>query len=167
MSRVRKLVPGLALGLSLGLALGFLAWTFLGTPEQLGDRQSGLAMFWRVAPWGLLAGGLLSLAAARAAEVTGAVARGSALVYVSAFKALGVGWAPLLAVVAVSAAVLLAVRHRGRGNGSGTSTLLLHCMGCLSGLYLAFHAAAIVGAWPQFQAVLAALFALVSEAGSA
>jgi hypothetical protein len=161
----RGVAPMLILWASLGAASGFLLWSLRVEAAGADALEASLRLYASSLLIGLLLSGIALACLRRHSSALGWVSYASGVVYLGFGTALG--WSPLPAALAVSAAAVI-VFGRARWVVAAEPPLLLaHVMGTVSGLYLFFHLREFLSAWPAFREVLAALWMLLSRSGAA
>ncbi|HJP39374.1 MAG TPA: hypothetical protein QF499_09640 [Gammaproteobacteria bacterium] len=153
----RLVVPWLCCGAS----IGFLLWVIFSGTGELHSVPVGFRRYMFFFPVGLavsgVAGVLLWFAGAWA--VTGRLSYLSCVFYFGFLKVLGWTFVPWILLIVAS---IEFVRTREIQVETRLSLLLLHVMGSLAGLYMAFNMGRFLQPWGSFQEVVRSLWLLVS-----
>lgn|GEM_PF-1316036 len=152
----RLIVPWFGLGAS----AGFLLWIILSSPGELQQVPVGLRRYLFFLSLGLAASGVVCavLWFRRAWHVAARLNYLSCIFYFGFLKVLGWKFIPW-ALVAVSVAGFF--RHADPSIENRWSLLLLHAMGSLAGLYMAFHLGDFLRPWGAFAQVAGSLWLLI------
>jgi hypothetical protein len=150
------LIPWLCCGAS----VGFLLWILLNGPAELQQVSVGLRSYLLLLPTGLAAAGVVC-AVLWFAGIWGIAARlsySSCIFYFGFAKVLGWAFVPWVLVVA---AVIGFSYTKKRSIEIRWSLLLLHAMGTLTGLYMAFHLNGFLRPWGLFMETTRSLWLLL------
>jgi len=145
----------------LGSAAGFLLWIIFSGTGELQQVQVGLQRYlFFLLPVGLAAASvvcaLLWLAGAWSFAVS--LSYVSCVFYFSFLKVLGWDFIPW---VLMAVAVIVVFRNRKLVIEAQSSLLLLHAMGSLAGLYMAFNLGKFLQPWEFFMETVQSLWLLV------
>ena len=142
-----------------GLAATFLLWTTLSAPGELQQIPVGLGRYFYFFPFGMAVGAalviLLWLVAAD--DYLAGISLNAALIYLGVLKTLG--WTPV-PWIALGAGVVGFISRRTIRQELRWTMLLLHIMGSLAGIYLAFQLARMLGPWRLFGETIRSLWLL-------
>lgn len=151
--------------LCLSAAVCFLLWTILSGPGELQSVPVGLHRYLVFAPVGFAtAGAACALLWFSGAWRTAAhFSLASCTVYLGFLKVLAWNFIPW---VLIFVAGIGFVRARQSSLETSWSLLLLHVMGTIAGLYMAFHLNEFLYGWKPFEEVIRSLWQLAMNLAS-
>jgi hypothetical protein len=127
-------------------------------PGEMQQAAVGLPRYLAVAPYALAGAGVLCalLWFGRTWQISAPGSYASCVVYFGFFKVLGPDFVPwLLTALAVGAYFIVSKPFRARW-----TLFLLHAMGTMTGLYMAFHLPDFLAGWEPFKEIVHSLWLL-------
>lgn len=160
-SRTQKWSAAVSGWLGLSAPMAFFIWTLSSGPAELQLLKIGWPRYLLSLMAGLIVSGILVLLIrpTSAKHQTALLGYAACLGYFGFLKVLGWSLLPWLLMIAIIPAYVYL--HRSRVT-VGSSVLILHVMGTMTGLYMAFHLQEFLAAWEPFKDVVASMWLMIT-----